>query len=49
MAGDISPHDEYQSRKQITGDARHDSIKRIASAMVEGSIAIEVVRFPSGP
>ena len=43
MAGDISPHDECQSRKQITGDARHGAIKRIASAMVEGSIAIELV------
>jgi hypothetical protein len=43
MAGDISPHDECQSRKQITGDARHGSIKRIASVVVEGSIAIELV------
>jgi hypothetical protein len=33
-AGDISPHDEVcQSRKQITGDVRHGSIKRVASAV----------------
>jgi thioredoxin reductase len=43
-AGDISPHDEVcQSRKQITGDVRHGSIKRVASAVGEGSIAIELV------
>jgi hypothetical protein len=43
-AGDISPHDEVcQSRKQITGDVRHGSIKRVASAVGEGSIAFEVV------
>jgi thioredoxin reductase (NADPH) len=42
-AGDISPHDEVcQSRKQITGDVRHGSIKRVASALGEGSIAIEL-------
>jgi hypothetical protein len=39
--GDISPRDEVcQSRKQITGDVRHGSIKRVASAVGEGSIAI---------
>jgi hypothetical protein len=43
-AGDISPHDEVcQSRKQITGDVRHGSIKRVASALGEGSKAIELV------
>jgi hypothetical protein len=43
-AGDISPHDEMcQSRKQITGNVRHGSIKRVASAVGEGSIAIELV------
>jgi len=43
-AGDISPHDEVcQSRKQITGDVRHGSIQRVASAVGEGSIAIELV------
>jgi hypothetical protein len=43
-AGGISPHDEMcQSRKQITGDVRHGSIKRVASAGGEGSIAIELV------
>jgi hypothetical protein len=43
-AGDISPHDEVcQSRKQITGDVGHGSIKRVASAVGEGSIAIELV------
>jgi hypothetical protein len=43
-AGDISPHAEMcQSRKQITGDVRHGSIKRVASAVGEGSIAIELV------
>jgi hypothetical protein len=42
-AGDISPDDELcQSRKQITGDLRHGSIKRVASAVGEGSIAIEL-------
>ena len=42
-AGDISPHDEVcPSRKQITGDVRHGSIKRVASADGEGSIAIEL-------
>jgi hypothetical protein len=40
-AGGISPHDEvWQSRKQITGDERHRSIKSVASAVGEGSIAI---------
>ena len=44
MRGDISPHDEVcQSRKQIAGDVRHGSIKRVASAVGEGSIAIELV------
>jgi dihydrodipicolinate reductase len=43
-AGDISRHDEVcQSRKQITGDVRHGSIKRDTSAVGEGSIAIELV------
>jgi hypothetical protein len=43
-AGGISPHDEVcPSRKQITGDVRHGSIKRVASAVGEGSIAIELV------
>ena len=43
-AGDISADDELcQSRKQITGDVRHGSIKRVASAVGEGSIAIELV------
>ena len=43
-SGDISPHDEVcQSRKQITGDVRHGSIKCVASAVGEGSIAIELV------
>ena len=32
-----------QSRKQITGDVRHGSIKRVTSAVGEGSIAIELV------
>ena len=45
-AGDISPHDEVcQSRKQITGDVRHGSIKRVASAVGEGSIAIGLVHY----
>ena len=44
MSGDISRHDEVcQSHKQITGDVRHGSIKRVASAVGEGSIAIELV------
>ena len=44
MSGDISPHDEVcQARKQIAGDVRHGSIKRVASAVGEGSIAIELV------
>jgi hypothetical protein len=44
MRGGISPQDEVcQSRKQITGDVRHGSIKRVASAVGEGSIAIELV------
>ena len=44
VTGDISAHDEVcQSRKQITGDVRHGSIKRVASAVGEGSIAIELV------
>jgi thioredoxin reductase (NADPH) len=43
-AGDISPHGEVcRSRKQITGDVCHGSIKRVASAVGEGSIAIELV------
>jgi hypothetical protein len=43
-AGGISPHHEvWQSRKQITGDVRHGSIKRVASALGEGSIAIGLV------
>jgi len=43
-AGGISPHDEVcQCRKQITGDVRHRSIKRVASAVGEGSIAIECI------
>jgi hypothetical protein len=44
MRGDISPHDEVcQSRKQIAGNVPHGSIKRVASAVGEGSIAIELV------
>jgi len=44
MRGDISPHGEVcQSRKHIAGRVRHGSIKRIASAVGEGSIAIELV------
>jgi hypothetical protein len=43
-AGDISPPDEVcQCRKQITGDVAHGSIKRVASAVGEGSIAVEPV------
>ncbi len=43
-AGDVSPHGQVcQSRKQMTGDVRHGSIKRVASAVGEGSIAIELV------
>jgi thioredoxin reductase (NADPH) len=43
-AGDISPHDEAcQPRKQITCDVGHGSIKRVPSAVGEGSIAIELV------
>ena len=42
-ASDISPHHELcQSRKQIAGNVRHGSIKRVASAVGEGSIAIEL-------
>jgi hypothetical protein len=42
--GDINLHDEVcQSRKQIACDVRHGSIKRVASAVGEGSIAIELV------
>ena len=44
MSGDISPHDEVcQARKQIAGDVRHGSIKRVASAGGEGSIATKLV------
>jgi hypothetical protein len=40
----VSLRDEvWQSRKQITGGGRHGSIKRVASAVSEGSIAIELV------
>jgi hypothetical protein len=43
-AGDISPDDGLcQSRRQITGDVRHGLIKRVASAVGEGSIAFELV------
>jgi hypothetical protein len=43
-AGDISSDEELcQSRKQITCDVRHGSIKGVASAVGEGSIAIELV------
>ena len=43
-AGDVSPHDELcQSRKQIVGHVRHGSIKRVASAVGKGSIAVELV------
>jgi hypothetical protein len=43
-AGDIRPDDELcQSRKRITCDVRHGSIKRVASAVGEGSIAIGLV------
>ena len=42
--GDINPDDEScQSRKQITCDVRHGSIKRVASAVGDGFIAIEHV------
>jgi len=42
--GGISPHSEVcPSRKQMTGDVRHGSIKRVTSAVGEGSIAIELV------
>ena len=38
----ISPQDEAcQPRRQITGGVRHGSIKRVASAVGEGSLAIE--------
>ena len=41
---DITPVDELcKSRKQITGDVRHGSIKRVASAVDEGSIVIELM------
>ncbi len=44
MRGDISPHGEIcQSRKQIVGHVRHGSIKRVASAVGKGSIAVELV------
>ena len=44
MSGDISPHDEVcQARKQIAGDVRHGSIKRVASGVGEGSMAIAFV------
>jgi hypothetical protein len=43
-AGGISPHDEVcPSRKQTAGDVRHGSIRRVASAVGEGSIAFELV------
>ena len=43
-AGDISPDDRLcQSCRQIAGDVRHGSIKRVASAVGEGCIAIELV------
>ena len=42
-AGDVSPDELCQSRKQITRDVRHGSIKRVASPVGEGSIAIELV------
>jgi len=43
-AGDIRADDELcKSRKQIAGHVRHGSIKRVASAVGEGSIAIELV------
>jgi hypothetical protein len=43
MRGDISPHDEVCLwPKQMTGHERHGSIKRVASAVGEGSIAIEL-------
>jgi hypothetical protein len=42
-AGDISPTDEVcPSRKQITGDVRYGSIKRVAFEVSRGSIAIEL-------
>jgi hypothetical protein len=42
-AGGIGPHDEVcQPRKQITGEVRHGLIKRVAFAVGEGSIAIEL-------
>ena len=43
-AGHITPVDELcKSRKQLTCDVRYDSIKRVASAVCEGSIAIELL------
>jgi hypothetical protein len=43
-AGDISPDDKLcQSRKQISGDVRHGSTKRGASAVGKGPIAFELV------
>jgi hypothetical protein len=40
-AGDISLDDELcQSRKQMTDDVRHGSIKRVASAVGGGSIEL---------
>jgi hypothetical protein len=44
--GDINPHNEMcQSRKQIACDVRHDSIKRVASAVGEGSVHQYLDRF----
>jgi hypothetical protein len=44
MRGDIGADDELcQSRKQMAGNVRHGSIERVASAVGEGSIAIELV------
>jgi hypothetical protein len=43
-AGDVSPHGQVcQSRRQMTDDVRHGSIKRVASAVGKSSIAFELV------
>ena len=43
-AGDITPVAELcKSRKRISGDVRHGSIKRVASAVGENSFAIEAL------
>jgi hypothetical protein len=43
-AVDISPDEELcESRKQITDDVRQGSIKRVASAVGEGFIVVELM------